>query len=258
MITYARLKTGKNRRFAGIPLPEQHKTSFPLRAFISLRSAGDMGYEFRDTLPARAAFYRELGIEAGDVFTISQGHTREVILLQPGDLPDRFAGRTADGWVSAGGRRMIGVTVADCVPILIYDAHGEVFGLVHSGWKGTGILENALCIFTQKLHRKPAGLRVCMGPAVRACCYRVPRERAEEFSRRYGENTVIRRADQYFIDLYRANINICERWGISRIMLMEECTACDTRLGSYRAQGPKDFTRMMVLCGNITAGLQGD
>jgi len=247
MITYSRLKTDENRRYAEIPLPGRDRVSFSLRAFLSLR-----------TLSNRSAFYRELGIEGREVYTMNQGHTREVIPLGPGSFPVEFDGKTADGWVTAEDRHIIGVTVADCVPILIYDTRGEAFGLVHSGWKGTGILENALRIFTRTLHRDPARLQVCMGPAIRSCCYKVSRARAHEFAERFGENTVTRRAGGYFLDLCRANINICEQWGVKNILLMEECTACDARLGSYRGQGPKDFTRMLVLCGNLNNGLQGD
>ena len=32
------------------------------------------------------------------------------------------------------------VTVADCVPLFLYDSKNGVFAAVHSGWKGTGII----------------------------------------------------------------------------------------------------------------------
>ena len=36
------------------------------------------------------------------------------------------------------------VTVADCMPLYLYDSVSGVFGVVHSGWKGTGIIGEAL------------------------------------------------------------------------------------------------------------------
>ncbi|HXM33722.1 MAG TPA: laccase domain-containing protein, partial [Pyrinomonadaceae bacterium] len=61
----------------------------------------------------------------------------------PGVLGD---GIYCDALVSAAPQVLIGVKIADCVPILIGDPQTGAFAAIHAGWKGTvaGIVSHAL------------------------------------------------------------------------------------------------------------------
>lgn len=251
MITKQKLIRYARKQYAGIPLSTAAAGTTGLKAVISLKIAGDMGFNLRDKLPYRRMFYQSLRINPNHVFTVNQEHTQRVILVQKENVPADFYPEIADGLVSAGTAHLIGVTVADCLPLLITSNDGGACGIVHSGWKGTGIVLRALTVFKEKLGYDPSSLSVCLGPAIGPCCYAVDESRAERFAAQFGENTVSRRGGRYFIDLYRANINLVTEWGIQRITLVDECTSCTTDLGSFRRQGAAGFTRMLVLLGRI-------
>lgn len=85
------------------------------------------------------------------------------------------AGAEADGAIFAwGDSRPVGVLTADCVPILLVDAGGEIAAAVHAGWRGTaaGIAERAVAALSAR-GVPPTRLIAALGPAIRGCCYEV-------------------------------------------------------------------------------------
>jgi len=72
----------------------------------------------------------------------------------------------------------IGVTTADCVPVLIFDPVRKVFAAVHAGWKGTVQYIAALTVKTMKkeFSCKPKDIRIGIGPSICAERYEVGNE----------------------------------------------------------------------------------
>ena len=58
------------------------------------------------------------------------------------------------------------------------------------------------------------------------------------------------------LDLRQANLALLETAGIGAVSVVEECTACSARLGSFRRQaaghpgGAGSFTRMLAFIGS--------
>jgi len=251
MIRYHTINGYKNDLFTEIPLMASGETynKFPLKAVISLKNAGDMGYDLKDKLPNRSILFERLRISDKAIFTINQNHTKDVIHIKENNTPDDFFGQTADGFVTELGWPIIGVTVADCVPVLLFSKNGREYGILHSGWKGTGIIEKALELFIQEFGIRPELLSVCLGPAIGPCCYCVTKERAQDFITRFGENAVEVRAGKYYLDLLKANINLLDKWGVQDINVIKDCTYCNPELSSFRRDGEKGLSRMLVLLG---------
>ena len=67
------------------------------------------------------------------------------------------------------------ISVADCVPIYIFDIKTSIYGIVHSGWKGTKdkIIKNALNIFINEFDSKSNNIYIALGPHIKQCCYEV-------------------------------------------------------------------------------------
>jgi YfiH family protein len=147
---------------------------------------------------------------------------------------------------------LLTVTVADCLPIFLADRVSGAFAIVHSGWKGTGIVIEAIRLMTGRFGARVQDIAVAIGPGIGPCCYSVPPERYEEFRERFGDRSVARGTagrGEFLLDLRGANLGLLEAEGVRDIAVVEECTCCSSRLGSFRREGPAKFTRMLAFIG---------
>jgi YfiH family protein len=206
-------------------------------------------------LPSSAAnrerFLRSVGMDPGLAFAVDLAHTRNIVSPSRGeDAPAlaRAAGG-ADGIILDDPELAATVTVADCMPIWILDRGTGSFGVLHSGWRGTGILETALRFLVERRGAKARDIAAILGPAIGSCCYAVSEERAEQFAAEFGGSAAARRDGSWFLDLRAANVGLAERAGIGQVLSIDACTSCDERLGSFRRQGAASFTRMLAACG---------
>jgi len=69
----------------------------------------------------------------------------------------------------------------------------------------------------------------------------------------FGSGAVVRDGGAPRLDLVAANIGIADRLGLGSVSVVEGCTCCDGRFGSYRRQGAARFTRMAAVIGYGTA-----
>lgn len=124
-----------------------------------------------------------LGIRAGDVPETVAENRRRLQASLPGeprwlrqvhanavhdaDQPRPEGEIAADASVTSTPGQVLAIMVADCLPVLIADAQGQVLGAAHAGWRGlsSGVLENTLALMNQK---KPAadGWRAWVGPGI--------------------------------------------------------------------------------------------
>lgn len=77
----------------------------------------------------------------------------------------------------------IGVSTADCVPVLLYNKERHVAAAVHAGWRGTvaGIVKAALEAMREKYAIRPAELSAIIGPSISLESFEVGDEVYEEF-----------------------------------------------------------------------------
>jgi YfiH family protein len=248
-----RILPSPNESFASIPLPSAPPG---LRAGISLRAAGDL----RLGAPAREPFFRALGSPPTRLYACRQVHSRRVLALRgcrpakPAEAeedPELIAEMEADGLASGRADCLLSVTVADCLPIFVYDRRGGAFALLHSGWQGTGIVTEGVRILAREYGAEPGSLVAVLGPGIGPCCYAVDGARAELFRRRFGGQSVRNAADgRTCLDLRAANAALLEAAGVREVYAAAECTACTDELFSFRRDGPA-FWRMTAFIGAI-------
>jgi copper oxidase (laccase) domain-containing protein len=247
-------------------------------ARLSGRAAGDLGPSGHD--PGALARRRAAGAPE-KVLCCRQVHSLRLVLAPAGAPPEVWEGRfgadgdlivlparplptgpaagdaallaaagalEADGAITGRPGLACGVTVADCLPILLEHPEGWV-GALHSGWGGTGILAVALAALGSRgldLSR----LKVVFGPCIAAASYPVPPERAALFARRFGPQAVVRCPDgQPGLDLVAANQAILTRAGLAPGVERTEDTCRSARLHSYRRDGSANYGRMMAVTG---------
>ena len=86
-----------------------------------------------------------------------------------------------------------------------------------------------------------------IGPGIGSCCYAVPAERAEQFEPTDSQ----RRFDETYLDLKKANLRLLARADVASVRVIDACTRCDLRLGSYRREGPERYRRMVAVIGHF-------
>ncbi len=95
------------------------------------------------------------------------------------DPPTREALPEADGLVSAATGVALLARAADCVPVLLADAHTGLIGAAHAG--RPGVLAGIVPAVVDTLRRRGAGrLTAWIGPHVCGACYEVPAAMRDE------------------------------------------------------------------------------
>ena len=84
-------------------------------------------------------------------------------------------GPDADGHITASEGVLLGVTVADCVPISVVDPEKRVVAMLHAGWKGTavGALDRGVRLLGEEFGSRAEDLHIHLGPAICGECYEV-------------------------------------------------------------------------------------
>lgn len=104
----------------------------------------------------------------------------------------------------------IGVSTADCVPVLFYDPTRKVVGAAHAGWRGTvkHIVSKTIEIMIE-LGSNPANIKVTIGPSISQKHFEVGDEVVEAFrSAGFEDSKIIvrnRLSGKAHIDLWEAN-----------------------------------------------------
>ncbi len=237
--------------FAGLPAQANPRAAVPVpECGLTLRVSGPMksGVDAEN----RERVFRSIGVRSDEVVACRQIHSRVVRIA---DRTDSFRDLPeGDGILTSNASVVPTVTVADCMPIWIYDPVAGYFGVLHSGWKGTGILRVACELAADEWGAETKNAHIILGPHIRSCCYTVDAERADYFRAGFGERCVTLDPEReasgsrwpYRLSLVEANRDIAEKIGIppSHIHDSGVCTACDPKYGSSRREGADRFVHM--------------
>ncbi|MDR0598042.1 MAG: polyphenol oxidase family protein [Treponema sp.] len=229
------------------PLMMEGKALPNIGCAISSRAAGDMKQSGAGT--NRDRFLRSLGLEPDQARSCVQTHSRVVV-----EADDNRS--EADGMTGRGRGIALAVTVADCLPVFLYDTETRAYALLHSGWKGTGIVLNALSMMAERWGTRPASVAALLGPCIRPCCYHVDEGRAAAFEAEFGGPggdcplgpAVRRDGEGPALDLQAANARLLAGAGVRNLAYCLDCTFTDQRLGSFRREGAA-YTRMLAVLG---------
>lgn len=191
----------------------------------------------------------ELGVEFESCTFAQQVHGEAVRLVgerQAGAGRTRFEQGipAADGLLVKEPGVTVAVTVADCVPIVIYDVEHHAGAVVHAGWAGTtaAIAAKAVGRLTEECGSRPAALVVGIGPCIGPCCYQIGEEVAAGLSHGFAYAEPVARPQEggWRADLAKANWQQLRAAGVpaENIELSGICTSCEVkRFYSHRRQG---------------------
>jgi YfiH family protein len=82
---------------------------------------------------------------------------------------------------------LLGIQVADCIPVLVADRKRRVVAAFHAGWRGTvkRIVETGVGRMRVEFGSRPEDLIAAIGPGIGACCYAVGEEVLSEFESQF-------------------------------------------------------------------------
>jgi YfiH family protein len=175
------------------------------------------------------------GVSETNVYMPIQQHTDRIAVIDH-DLEPLIA----DAVVTRREDIVIGVRVADCVPVLIYEKKRGIIAAVHAGWRGTaaGILIKTVQVMIDRFHGSPAEMLLAIGPAIRQCSYEVDYDVMHAVTRTTGQGKYhTEKGGKYFLDLPSVNRQQALSTGVpeGQLWVSGDCTFCNPdRYYSYR------------------------
>ncbi len=124
----------------------------------------------------------------------------------------------------------IGVTTADCVPIILYDPIRKVTAVAHAGWRGTSkqIVQHTIHTMTKSFLCKVTDIYAVIGPSISLEAYQVGEEVYENFkSAGFPVFDIFKTIDSNLhLDLWKANEWLLEQSGVpsTQIQISGLCT----------------------------------
>jgi YfiH family protein len=198
----------------------------------------------------RARMAAALGVAPDCLLTAHQIHSPDVVTIErpwaPAERP------RADAIVTRTSGLAIGVTTADCGPVLLADAAAGVIGAAHAGWRGaaTGVLEATIAAM-ERCGADRARMVAALGPMIRQPSYEVGPEFVTRFTADDGANERFfrpsPRKDHALFDLPGYIAARLAGAGVRRVEDLGHCTYADpARFFSYRRsthRAEKDYGR---------------
>jgi hypothetical protein len=119
-----------------------------------------------------------------------------------------------DALISAEPGIVLAVSVADCTPILIFDAKNRAVAAVHAGWRGTvgGIVSKTLLRMASEFGTSGADCRVYIGTCIDECSFEVGEDVAEAFQPGFKRWDAERK--KFFVDLKKSSLTQVLDFGV--------------------------------------------
>ena len=191
-----------------------------------------------------------LGIDSNRLVMPHQVHDCVVRRI---DGPQQGVIEGADAVMTDVPQLCIGVSTADCIPVLLYDSTHRAVSAVHAGWRGTvlRIVQKAVETMRDTYGTAPADLQAVIGPGISLDSFEVGDEVYNQFlSAGFDMQPISRRDAKWHIDLPMCN----------RLQLMEAGIPADhiqmTNICTYQ-QYDRYFSarRLGIQSGRIYTGI---
>lgn len=186
----------------------------------------------------RARMAAALSVAPDRLITAYQIHSPDVVVAESPWTPSNRP--RADGIVTRMPGLAIGISTADCGPVLFADREARVIGAAHAGWRGalTGVLEATIAAM-EKLGAKRARIVAAAGPMIRQSNYEVGPDMMDRYIADDRGNAQFfapaGRAGHAQFDLPGYIVARLRRAGVNNVEDVGQCTYADPdRFYSYR------------------------
>lgn len=198
----------------------------------------------------RRRMARSLSVDGDQLATVHQIHSPDVVVAET--VWSVETRPRADAIVTRMPGLAIGVTTADCGPVLFAEPKAQVIGAAHAGWRGalTGVLDATIAAM-ERLGADRDRMHVALGPMIRQRNYEVGPEFVQSFCEQDPANSRFfqdaERDGHALFDLAGYIAARLRRAGILQIDDIGLCTYAEPdRFYSYRRsvhRGEPDYGR---------------
>jgi hypothetical protein len=218
--------------------------------YASLNAGVGSNDELRNVAENRARMAAALGVPAERLLTCYQIHSpNAVVAVEPWGSDGR---PRADAIVTKAVGLAVGVSTADCGPVLIADAQARVIGAAHAGWRGAlaGVTDEAIAAM-ERLGAARQRMVAVLGPMIRQPNYETGTDVWDRFVAADSANARFFRPStrerHFMFDLAGYVVARLAAAGIGTIEDIGACTYADAdRFFSYRRmthRGEADYGR---------------
>lgn len=102
----------------------------------------------------------------------------------------------------------IGVSTADCIPLLLHDKEKGIIAAIHAGWRGTvaDIVTATIKMMSERYGTHAGDIRAVIAPGISLAAFEVGDEVYDAFAKVFDMNLISRRyGEKWHIDLWEAN-----------------------------------------------------
>ena len=161
----------------------------------------------------RALLCQLLQIDDDHLLMPHQVHQTEIVAVDEAFLGLSSAERKArlegvDALMTDMSGICIGVSTADCIPVLLYDKPHHAACAIHAGWRGTvkRIVEKAVASMTAVYGSRPTDIMAQIGPGIHLESFEVGDEVYEAFvNEGFTMETISKKMEKWHIDLPECN-----------------------------------------------------
>jgi polyphenol oxidase len=196
----------------------------------------------------RTLFFESLGIKTSRVAHSYQVHRDRTLKVTRCKAYEGY-----DALITINKNSFMSVTVADCVPILVYDAKNQAVAAIHAGWKGTvaDITAKTIQMMQVEFNTNPADCYAYVGTCIDETSFEVGEKVAELFA--YEFKTMVKngRKVKFFVDLKKANAAQLMKCGVpeNQIEISSFSTVLDNQDYFSHRKEKGQTGRMMALIG---------
>lgn len=193
----------------------------------------------------RTLFFGQLDIPLNQIALSKQVHGNQVLLVEQPGVEEGY-----DALITNRENIFVAVSIADCLPVLIYDERNHAVAAIHAGWRGTvGQITTATLHQMNKVFgTNGSDCKAYIGACIGANAFEVGPEVAFQFDdsfKKKGKN------NKYFVDIKAANFKELLAAGVhtSNIEISPYCTVEHNHLFFSHRKENGITGRMMAVIG---------
>lgn len=170
-------------------------------------------------------------IKVKEIITLNQIHSNKIIIFN-----NDKSNESGDGIITQRKNILLGIKVADCLPVALFSEDCEIIGIFHIGWQGfyQKISEEIIRLFKNYKNK----IYFLLMPSIEQKCYPVDSSIYEKFKKVYEEKFLekifLKKDNKYYLDLRKGVREILNKYFLE-LPGLELCSFCEKEeLYSYR------------------------